>query len=141
MAINFPSSPALNSTFTNNGVLYTWNGTSWTAGQPYRVTKINVVATTGQLTYSVTYAIGTITVFLNGVRLIETDDFTATTGTSVTLVTSPVTGDILTFESLETWNITSGSVTGNFNVNGILTQNNVQVSTVALSTALAVGLS
>lgn len=141
MAINFPNTPALNSTFTNNGVLYTWNGTSWTSGQPYRITKINLVATTNQLTYSVTYAVGTITVFLNGVRLVETDDFTATTGTSVTLVESPLTGDILTFESLETWNITSGSVTGNFNVNGILSQNNVQVSTVALSAALAVGLS
>jgi hypothetical protein len=141
MAINFPNSPALNSTFTNNGVLYTWDGISWTAGQPYRATRLNVVATTGQLTYSVTYAVGTIAVFKNGIRLIETDQFTATTGTSVTLITSPSTGDILTFESLQTWNITSGSVTGNFNVNGVLSQNSVPVSTVAQSAALAIGLS
>jgi hypothetical protein len=29
MAINFPDNPSLNDTFVVNGVIYTWNGTSW----------------------------------------------------------------------------------------------------------------
>lgn len=141
MAINFPASPALNDTYEVNGIIYTWNGTSWSSGQPFRKTKINVAAVTGQATYSVAYIPGNLTVFLNGVRLIETDDFVASNGTTVVLTQSPITGDLLSFEALEAWNITTGSVDGNFNVNGILTQNNVQVSTVALAAALAVGLS
>lgn len=141
MAINFPSSPTVNDTFENNGIIYTWNGTSWSSGQPFRKTKLNIAATAAQTSFSVTYLPGNLSVFLNGVRLIETDDYTASNGTSVVLTQATVTGDILSFESLEAWNITTGSVDGNFNVNGSLTQNNVQVSTVALAAALAVGLS
>jgi len=141
MAINFPASPTVNDTFENNGVIYTWNGTSWASGQPFRKTKVNIATTAGVTSYSANYMPGSLTVYLNGVRLIETDDYVASDGTTVVLTEAPVTGDILSLESLETWNITTGEVNGDFNVTGTLTQNNAKVSTVALATALAVGLS
>ena len=31
MAINFPSNPSLNDTFTSGGVVFTWNGSSWSS--------------------------------------------------------------------------------------------------------------
>jgi hypothetical protein len=34
MAIDFPASPTVNDTFTANGVVYTWDGTKWTAVTP-----------------------------------------------------------------------------------------------------------
>jgi hypothetical protein len=33
MAINFPNSPTTGETFTENGVLYTWDGAKWTANK------------------------------------------------------------------------------------------------------------
>ena len=31
MAFNFPSSPAVNDTYTSGNTSYIWNGTSWTS--------------------------------------------------------------------------------------------------------------
>lgn len=32
-AFDFPASPAVNDTYTANGVTFIWNGTSWSAAQ------------------------------------------------------------------------------------------------------------
>jgi hypothetical protein len=51
-------------------------------------------ATAGVSTYNVTYTTGNLEVFLNGSRL-NSSEFTATNGTSVTLADGPSEGDVL----------------------------------------------
>lgn len=61
----------------------------------------SISSTTGSLTglddnsATLTYDVGQLDVYQNGVRLIEGSDYTATTGTSVTFTTSLESGDIV----------------------------------------------
>ena len=52
-------------------------------------------ATSGQTTFTLTnaYTVGYVDVYLNGVKLVVDDDFTATNGTTVVLGTGATTGD------------------------------------------------
>jgi hypothetical protein len=50
-------------------------------------------ATAGQTVFAAVYDIGFVTVYLNGVKLVSGDDFTATNGTSITLATGAAVGD------------------------------------------------
>ena len=56
--------------------------------------KINYIATQGQTVFSVNYDLGSVDVYVNGIRLANTD-FTATTLTSVTLTSGLNAGDIV----------------------------------------------
>ncbi len=51
-----------------------------------------------QTTWNVNYVVGRIAVFLNGVKLINGSDFTATNGTSVVLTTGVATTDVIEFQ-------------------------------------------
>ena len=53
--------------------------------------------TAGQTTFNVTYTVGRILVFLNGVKLLKGTDFTATNGTTVVLTTGAATTDKIEF--------------------------------------------
>lgn len=53
------------------------------------------VATEGQTTFAATYHVGHVDVYVNGVRMVDGDDFTATNGTSVTLTTPAKANDII----------------------------------------------
>ena len=57
-------------------------------------TVTSFTATNGQTTFNVNYTVGTIDVFVNGVRLNDAE-FTATTGTTVVLATGASVGDII----------------------------------------------
>lgn len=57
-------------------------------------TVTSFTATAGQTTFNVNYTVGTIDVFLNGVRLNDAE-FTATTGTTVVLATGASVNDII----------------------------------------------
>ena len=52
-------------------------------------------ATSGQTTFTVTnsYTVGYVDVYLNGVKLVNGDDYTATNGTTIVLTTGATTGD------------------------------------------------
>ena len=67
-------------------------GGGGTAGVTRTVTSFT--ATAGQTTFNVNYTVGTIDVFLNGVRLNDSE-FTATTGTTVVLATGASVDDII----------------------------------------------
>lgn len=59
------------------------------------VDRINFVATAGQTTFTVPqgYSVGDIDVFLNGVKLVDGDDYTALNGTTIVLLSAAVAND------------------------------------------------
>ena len=75
-----------------------YNGSSWAdAGSAVNGTSERTVytATASQTTFAITYDVGFVDVYLNGIKLQVTADFTATTGTNVVLSTGATVGDIV----------------------------------------------
>ena len=97
MAINFPSSPANNQSYSFNGRTWTYNGIGWQATGSTGLTvytKTNFTATAGQTSFSATYTVGFVDVYYNGSKL-STTEYTATSGTTVVLGTAAAAGDIV----------------------------------------------
>ena len=96
-----PGSGGLQGAQGNQGAPGT-DGNQGAQGASFNRTESNFTATSGQTTFSVTYANGDdLDVFINGVRLTP-DEYTATNGTSVVLDVGATAGDIvdiLYFES------------------------------------------
>jgi len=57
------------------------------------------VATSNQTTFSVTYNVGELMVFLNGILLDNGVDYAATNGTSVVLVNGAAANDVVTINT------------------------------------------
>jgi len=72
-------------------------------------TRTSFTATSGQTAFTVTYAVGYLQVYLNGV-LLATSDYTATSGTEFTLVVGANAGDIV--EALVLITTLTGVTTG-----------------------------
>lgn len=78
-------------------------GATGSAGASAAITYV-YTATAGQTTFSgadnnaltLAYTVGAEQVYLNGVLLVRTSDYTATTGTSIVLASGAVVGDSLT---------------------------------------------
>ena len=80
---------------TTANVMKVYNGAAWVSASSSvngTAQRVNYTATAGQSTFNATYDVGFVDVYLNGIKLIETTDFTATNGTSVVL-TSPAAVD------------------------------------------------
>ncbi len=78
--------------------MYVYTGSSWVAaGSAVNGTSERTVytATGGQTTFSATYDAGYVDVYLNGVKLVVSSDFTATDGLNVVLASGAVSGDIV----------------------------------------------
>ena len=83
-------------------------GTTGTfTGTPAR-TDTDFTATAGQTTFSVSYDVGFIDVYVNGIRLVA-DDFTATNGTSVVLASAAELGDSVSVVETEQGQIPTGT--------------------------------
>lgn len=95
-----------------NGFVLTSNGTTatWAAVTPTgsTYTRTSFTATGGQTTFTVSYTVGFIEVFLNGVLLNGTD-YTATNGTSVVLATGATAGDIVETIAFTVTNVSTAS--------------------------------
>ena len=81
---------------TVSSTMFVWGGSSWAAaGSAVNGTaeRQEYVATSGQTNFSATYDVGFVDVYLNGVKLIPTTDFTATDGATIILATGAVAGD------------------------------------------------
>ena len=79
-------------------VMYVYTGSSWAAaGSAVNGTSERTVytATSGQTTFSATYDVGYVDVYLNGSKLVATSDFTANDGVTVVLATGATTGDVI----------------------------------------------
>ena len=86
---------------------------------------ISVTATAGQTLFTVTggYRINQISVFRNGTRLVDSLDYTARDGSSVTLLSAATLGDTIEFQVFDTFRAadaldvnSGGSVNGNVNI-------------------------
>ena len=82
---------------TNGQVLKT-NGSGTLSFGSSITETLDTSPTNLQTTWNVNYVVGRIAVFLNGVKLINGSDFTATNSTSVVLTTGVATTDIIEFQ-------------------------------------------
>ena len=87
--------------------------------------SISVTATAGQTLFTVTggYRINQISVFRNGTRLVDSLDYTARDGSSVTLLSAATLGDTIEFQVFDTFRAadaldvnSGGTVNGNVNI-------------------------
>ena len=58
-------------------------------------TKTSFTATEGQTSFTVSYTVGLVDVYMNGVKLVVGTDVTATNGTSVVLAAGAAVGDLI----------------------------------------------
>ena len=92
---------------------------------------ISAIATDGQTSFTVTggYRINAISVYRNGVRLVDNSDFTATDGASVTLLFGATLGDTIEFQIFDDFRVADAivsnkatqTISGNLNITGDLT--------------------
>ena len=75
-----------------------YTGSSWVATAAAVNGTYNrqvYTATASQTTFTITYDVGFVDVYLNGVKLIVGTDFTATSGTNIVLATGATAGDLV----------------------------------------------
>jgi len=80
-----------------SGNVLTSNGTTWASTTPAAAgnyTRTSFTATAGQTTFTATYTVGYVQVFLNGV-LLNSTDYTASSGTDIVLATAASLNDIV----------------------------------------------
>ena len=137
MTINAASSVAFNGQYGSMGQQLVSQGSStppiW-ANAGGTVTVTDFTATSGQTTFSVSYVIGTVSVYRNGIRLGQSD-FTATNGTTVVLNTGAVAGDLIEIQSFTTLNIYTNITSQDFSGTGsqtVFTMNSAPGSSAAL---------
>jgi hypothetical protein len=111
-----------------------WTGTIWKAtgssinGTAFRQTY---TATASQTTFSITYDVGFIDVYLNGVKQVNGTDFTATNGTSVVFASGLAAGDIVDLVAYGVFSIASEAL----NVQVVSTNTNALAYRVYVLTA------
>ena len=75
-----------------------WTGSTWkVAGSAVNGTSVRQVytATASQTTFAITYDVGFVDVYINGVKQVLGSDFTATSGTNIVLASGATAGDIV----------------------------------------------
>lgn len=73
-------------------------------------TRLTFTATAGQTSFTASYTVGYVQVYVNGI-LLNSADYTATTGTTVVLASAAAAGDIVDVIALNIGTFTSGGYT------------------------------
>ena len=112
---------------------------------------ISVIATAGQTLFTVTggYRINQLAVFRNGVRLLDSRDYEARNGSTVTLLSAATVGDALEFQVFDDFRVADAivsaeseqTISGNLIVSGILTATDLRGSDVTFRHVKATGIS
>ena len=107
------SGAGLNVTGVVTATSFVGDGSSLTNIASRTVTSSTVAGvTTDTFTISGGYNVGYLDVYLNGARLIINDDFTATNGSTVNLITAADTLDIVEFVSYQAFNVSNVTTAG-----------------------------
>lgn len=117
---------------TSNGTTASWG--SITGGTI--LTNTAFTATSGQTSFSVTYTVGLIEVFRNGVCLVPGTDYTASTGTTVVLATGATAGDSILVVGFSPINTYANITTDYFNGTGSQTAFTMSVTPADASSTL-----
>ena len=83
---------------TTTAIMYVYSASGWVAaGSSVNGTsdRVTYTATGGQTTFAATYDVGYVDTYLNGIKLLAGTDFTATSGTAITLTVGATAGDIV----------------------------------------------
>ena len=121
-------------------------------GRPLNLTpniatkNISVIATAGQTAFTVTggYRINEIGVYRNGTRLVDGRDFTASDGSTVTLLSAATVGDVLEFAVFDSFNVantikpsgeSTQSISGDLTVTGTITGGTVIGAAIGIQSA------
>jgi len=105
----------------------------------------NYTATASQTNFTVSYAVGFVDVFLNGVRLEPTSDFTATSGTEIVLTTGAALNDSIFVRGYQGFNVantvpaTGGTFTGDISAPNVVTSGTVFVPKLLSTVTIADG--
>ena len=97
--------------------------------QQIRATRSTFTASGAETSVTVNYTVGQLSVFLNGIKLLEGIDYYATTGTSITGLAALAVGDIVDFVSLGDFEVadvvpaSGGTFSGAVACNSTLTLN------------------
>lgn len=87
-----------------------YDGSGWVnAGSSVNGTsqRVSYTATSGQTTFAATYDAGFVDVYLNGIKLIDGTDFTATSGTSIVLASGAALNDTVDIVAYGTFTLLS----------------------------------
>lgn len=106
----------------------TWTALTYAGGGQNTLSTYQYTATAGQTTFSgadangntLAYTAGSIQVYLNGVLLINSTEYTATNGTSVVLATAAIASDILTVIALGTFTVSTDIAKSTLSAKGSL---------------------
>ena len=93
---------------TVSDTMFVYSGSSWAAaGSAVNGTaeRKEYIATSNQTTFSATYDVGFVDVYLNGSKLTPTADFAATNGATVVLTTGATTGDNVSIIAYGAFNV------------------------------------
>jgi hypothetical protein len=141
----FVTQPAENTVVSSNnpgtsGYVLTSQGTGvapiWAAGGVGTITTTDFTATSGQTVFTVTYIVGLVSVYRNGIKL-GAADYTATNGTSITLATGAITGDLVEVQAFSSLNLTTAVSSFSAGTTG-LTPSSATAGAVTLAGTLAV---
>jgi hypothetical protein len=83
---------------TTTAIMYVYSSSGWVAaGSSVNGTsdRQTYTATGGQTTFTATYDVGYVDTYLNGIKLLAGTDFTANSGTAITLTVGATAGDIV----------------------------------------------
>jgi len=99
--------------FTGSGVTASAVGTAVTVNVPGGTyTRTTITATAGQTSFTASYTVNYVEVYVNGI-LLNSADYTATTGTTVVLAAAAAVGDIVDVLAINIGTFTGGvTITG-----------------------------
>ena len=112
-----PASPTIGDLWfdTTSDTMKVYGASGWqNAGSSVNGTaqRVTYTATAGQTSFAATYDAGYVDVYLNGIKLIDGTDFTATNGTSIVLASGASLNDTVDIVAYGTFNIAIPDISG-----------------------------